>query len=106
MGVKIEVIFLGSSFCSNTSIEKKQREIRSLLGGKKVAFTEIDGSKAENRDMRNKLWGISELRVVVPQIFFKTGDDYKYIGNYEGVTEINEMHRWEEVFGPVTAKEE
>jgi hypothetical protein len=81
-----KAILLVTSTCSDAIIEVNQRNAQTALESKGINFEKIDGADPANKDVRNMLFGISELRGKYPQVFLKKADDsYQFIGLFEEV---------------------
>jgi hypothetical protein len=62
-----------------------------MLQGKKLSFLIVDGSDASERDLRDKLFGISGIRGNYPQLFLKQQDGTtSFVGNFEMIEYMNE----------------
>jgi len=86
------VLLLVSSISSGALDEVHTRRVTDIIIGTKVVYETIDGADAQNVELRNKLFGISNLRGKYPQVFIKTGDEYVFVGNKETVEELLEAN--------------
>ncbi len=79
-------------FCSgNLATEAAQRALNDLLAGKHIPATQIDGSNADNKDLRSKLFEISGQRAVYPQLFALAPDGfYTFLGTGAQIAEMVE----------------
>jgi len=85
------VILLESSYNSSLKNEHNQRNCRRILDSIKVDYDDIDGAEPEYKELREKLWGVSQKRGVYPQVFIEDGaGKIKYIGDYEVIQHLNE----------------
>ena len=50
----------------------------------------MDGSLAENHELRSKLFEESSQTGTYPQLFAQDGTDFHYIGIWDGIQEANE----------------
>ena len=65
------------------------RRLESLIEGKKYAFERIDGALADNKEIRDTLFGISGQRGKYPQCFVADGNGgYRFIGLWEEVEQL------------------
>lgn len=85
---------LTTSVSSDQSVPGKQRKLADIFEAKGVRFKELDCSLEENREERNRLWGISGKRAVYPQVFI--GDTF--VGDYDAILEMNEADEDTEAF--------
>lgn len=90
----MQALVLTTSVSSDQAVPGKQRKLADTLEAKGVRFKELDCSLEENREERNRLWGISGKRAVYPQVFI--GDTF--IGDYEAIMELNEADEDTEAF--------
>ena len=84
------VVLLVSSLTTDQIAEVNQRKAENMLVGQKVVFEKIDGSLEENKLIRDKLFGVSNLRAKYPQVFIKKGDEFEFVGNYDTMEQLNE----------------
>jgi len=65
--------------------EVNQRRIESLLEANKVLFDKIDGVLPENKEIRDRLFGISGQRGKYPQCFITVDDSIQFVGLWEDI---------------------
>lgn len=70
-----------TSVSGDIAVPTNQRRLADLLTAKGVRYKEMDCSLEENREERNRLWGISGKRAVYPQVFI--GD--KFVGDLDAI---------------------
>ncbi len=63
----------------------------TALKGKGLTFDTVDGYLPEQKEQRDKLFGISGLRGKYPQVFVRTGDEIEFIGDAEAFNELLEL---------------
>ena len=67
----------------------------TILKGMKIGddrMETIDGSKPENKEKRNELFGISGIRAKYPQFFVvDQSDATTFLADWDGFQEMNEM---------------
>jgi len=86
------VLLLISSINAGALDEVNTRRVTDIIAGRKLVYETLDGAAAENQELRNKLFGISELRGKYPQVFIKTGEEYAFVGNKETIEELSESN--------------
>jgi hypothetical protein len=59
------------------------RRLEDALKGKKISFDKVDGSLAENKELRDALFGVSGQRGKYPQCFITDGTTHRFIGMWE-----------------------
>ena len=95
------VVLLVTSIPSTTIIEGNQHSLRNILKGHHInQWTEVDGSQMDQREERNKLFGISGRRGNYPQIFVRTvvpetmtrrsRDETEFLGGWDKLEQLNE----------------
>ncbi|KNC46603.1 uncharacterized protein AMSG_03040 [Thecamonas trahens ATCC 50062] len=99
-----QAVLLISSYGGNLAQEKNTKKVVDWCEIKKVKVEMVDGADADNRDLRNTLWGISGSRGY-PQMFIKTGDDYAFVGDYDGLEGLIETETWDAAFDGVESTE-
>ena len=68
-----------------TLVEVAQNRLWNVVTAKKLVVDKYDGCLTENKEIRDKLFSISNKRGEYPQIFLKKGDDYVFVGLWEEV---------------------
>jgi hypothetical protein len=80
-------LILVTSLISDPVQEVNQRRLEDVLGSKGIAFDSVDGSLAENKEVRDTLFQISNQRGKYPQCFIKKADGtYAFVGLWEEVS--------------------
>ena len=64
------------------------RRLEDALRGKKVPFDKIDGSLAENKELRDALFSISGQRGKYPQCFISDGTTHRFVGMWEEIESL------------------
>mmetsp|Transcript_53474 Transcript_53474/g.107177 ORF Transcript_53474/g.107177 Transcript_53474/m.107177 type:complete len:94 (+) Transcript_53474:88-369(+) len=57
---------------------------------KGVRFEEVDGLLPENKELRSKLFDLSNLRGKYPQVFIEDGGEYEFVGDWDAFEAIVE----------------
>ncbi len=91
-------VLLASSVPSSVKQEKSQDSMFQTMNTKKINLVVIDGAAAENKDLRESMWKVSNKRAVYPQVLKKTSDGFQHIGDYDELTEALEYGEFEEKF--------
>jgi len=56
-----------------------------------IVITEIDGAVADNKEIRSRMWAISEQRAVYPQVFLQDeAGELTFVAAGEGITDLND----------------
>lgn len=76
------------SYVSNQIVEVNTRKLETILQGKCVVVTKIDGAAQENKELRSALWEKSGVRSY-PQLFL----DGEVVGggNFDDLQELSEQ---------------
>jgi hypothetical protein len=82
MSDRVVVLFTSTP---KTLVEVAQNRLYNVIAAKKLVADKFDGCLTENKEIRDKLFGISNKRGDYPQIFLKRGDDYIFVGLWEQV---------------------
>ena len=82
------VILLVTSMPASTIVEGNQNVIRQAFRGRRIPFVEIDG--IDQKDERNKLFGISDKRGQYPQVFMEIGGEITFVGDFDVVNGLND----------------
>ncbi len=77
---------------STLSIEQRghSNQMDALLQAHKLDVMKIDGSDASQKDLRDRLFGISGMRGKYPQCFVKRLDHYEFVGLWDKVEALGE----------------
>lgn len=83
-------VILFSSLTQDTISTINTRRLQQAFLSKNLKHIEIDGLDPESVPIRNKLFSISNLRGVYPQVFIKdeTNDSYEFIGNWDKIESL------------------
>eukprot|EP01084_Bolivina_argentea_P296622 510888_1 len=74
-------VLLWSSLSSNAHQTAAQKKVGDRLKQLKVRYEQLDGAQQENKDLRNKLFNVSNVRGKYPQVFVvDEKDNLKYVG--------------------------
>jgi hypothetical protein len=94
------LILMISSIC-NPQVKADQNHAKAVIEGLGIADLEVlDGADAANKERRNKLWGISEMRAKYPQLFtIKEDGSTSFVGNYETVIGLHDQGSLMETLG-------
>ena len=76
-------IFLYSSLATDQIQIVNSRRLEDALSGNKINFLKVDGALPENKEMRDKLFGTSNLRGKYPQLFLEKDGALTFIGLWE-----------------------
>ena len=88
-----KLICLVSNGCHDRIQSSNQDRTLDWFAARKVPYTVVDGMDPEQREMRNKLFGISGIRGNYPQFFFELQDGtVTFFGNFEKIEELNETN--------------
>jgi len=92
-GPKKKLICLVSNGCHDRIQSANQSKALDWFTARKVPHTVVDGMDPEQREMRNKLFGISGIRGNYPQFFFELEDGTQnFFGNFQKIEELNETN--------------
>lgn len=76
-------IFLYSSLATDQIQIVNSRRLEDALSGNKINFLKVDGALPENKEMRDKLFGVSNLRGKYPQCFLEKDGNITFIGLWD-----------------------
>ncbi len=80
------VVLLFSALNANSIQEVAQRRLEDYIAGAGYVFEKIDGSNADNKPVRDILFGVSGQRGKYPQCFLRKPDEsYTFIGLWDQV---------------------
>ncbi|GMI31347.1 hypothetical protein TrCOL_g8478 [Triparma columacea] len=85
----------GSTGGSTAAQAGNTTRCRDLFAAKKLSYLEVDGSNPTEKEVRDKLFGISGVRGNYPQIFKCKGGDIEcaeFIGCWDKIEELNELN--------------
>ena len=80
-----KVIYLYSSLATDQIQIVNSRRLEDILISKKLKFDKVDGSLAEMKDTRDKLFSISNTRGKYPQCFIETPSVTQFVGLWETI---------------------
>ncbi len=83
-------VFLHSSLATDQIQIVNSRRLEDVLIGNKIQFEKIDGSLTENKEVRDKLFAVSNLRGKYPQCFLESDGTYRFLGLWEKLEEMIE----------------
>ncbi len=84
-------VFLYSSLATDQIQVVNSRRLEDSLAGRKVQFEKVDGSLAENKEVRDVLFGCSGQRGKYPQCFLRSeSGEYTFVGLWEEVESLLE----------------
>lgn len=87
------IIILHSSVSVDNGQNINTRRMESLFGAKHYDFKKIDGADQENKEQRDKLFGLSGQRGKYPQCFVESTDGaIRFVGLWEAVSHENCEH--------------
>lgn len=79
-------VFLYSSLATDQIQVVNSRRLEDSLSGRKIQFEKVDGSLAENKEVRDIMFASSGQRGKYPQCFLKSdGGDYVFVGLWEEI---------------------
>jgi hypothetical protein len=85
----VRVVVLVSGLTTDQVQMVNTRRLEDLIAGKKYVFERIDGALAENKEIRDTLFGISGHRGKYPQCFVADGNGgYRFIGLWEEIEQL------------------
>lgn len=91
-----EVVVLVALITPFAAIRNNTEALEQILQVRRVPYKIIDGSDAENEDIRNYLWELADKKFSYPLVFFRhtdkeTGEQtYDYVGDYASIHVLNE----------------
>ncbi|GMH71454.1 hypothetical protein TL16_g05652 [Triparma laevis f. inornata] len=90
------ILLLVSENGGSTSAQQgNTRRCTDLLSAKKVAYDTVDGADAEQKEVRDRLFGISGVRGNYPQMFVMVEglmSKIEFLGSWEKIEEMNELN--------------
>lgn len=82
-------VVLVSSLSSDQIQIVNTRRLEDLVGGKKLATDRVDGALAENKELRDTLFGVSGHRGKYPQLFISDGaGNYRFVGLWDEIESL------------------
>mmetsp|Transcript_71749 Transcript_71749/g.149812 ORF Transcript_71749/g.149812 Transcript_71749/m.149812 type:complete len:118 (-) Transcript_71749:114-467(-) len=86
-----QCIFLCSSLSTDQIQVVNSRRLEDTLVGRKIQCEKIDGSLVENKEVRDVLFGVSNMRGKYPQCFLKSEDgSFHFVGLWDEVESLIE----------------
>ena len=84
-------VFLYSSLATDQIQVVNSRRLEDSLSGRKIQFEKVDGSLAENKEMRDIMFASSGQRGKYPQCFLKSeSGGYNFVGLWEEIESLLE----------------
>ena len=83
-------VILISSLATDQIQIVNSRRLEDSIKGNKIQFDKFDGSLPENKEIRDKLFGVSGLRGKYPQCFLESDGAYRFIGLWDQIEELIE----------------
>jgi hypothetical protein len=89
------VLMLATNMGMNRTQVQNQQRATMMLNALSIPFETIDGSDPSNKDLRNELFNLSDMRGVYPQFFVISEDDHgtpqtSFLGDWETIEGIND----------------
>merc|ERR1712228_102082 len=82
-------VLLWSSLSSTAHQTSAQKKCNDTMLGMKIRLEQLDGAQQENKELRNKLFNVSNVRGKYPQIFIQNEkEELTYIGMDDEFTHI------------------
>merc|ERR1712130_1038688 len=92
-------VLLWSSLSSNSHQTSAQKSCNDKMIAFKVRFEQLDGAQGENKELRNKLFNVSNVRGKYPQIFIQNEkEELEYIGMDDAFQQIVDSEAVAKVF--------
>jgi hypothetical protein len=86
-----EVLVLVSQQSLDRAVTQNQQNAITILEANAIIFTTLDGADPANKEARNELFAISELRGKYPQFFIVKNGVKTFYGDYEALSYANEV---------------
>jgi hypothetical protein len=87
---KGHILMLETKLGMNRTQVQNQQRAAMLFNARRIPYETIDGSDPTNKDFRNELFKLSEMRGVYPQFFVVSGETITFLGDWETVENIND----------------
>ena len=88
------ILMLATNMGMNRTQVQNQQRATMMLNALSIPFESIDGSDPENKELRNELFQLSDMRGVYPQFFVVVDDDgvpkTTFLGDWETIEGIND----------------
>jgi hypothetical protein len=99
------LVMLVSEGFGNAQQTANQERSLMILKSRQIVPALVDGTDLANKELRNRLFGISGIRGKYPQFFLKkdVGGEYSFVGSFDVVESYNDSGSFHEIFGPVEA---
>ena len=90
----MQLLILVASHLANPVMRAAQESLLQLLDTRKFAYTTIDCTEPEHRELRTAAWAISGKRALYPQVFLRSvgsgTEAMKFVGDWDMLSELNE----------------
>lgn len=83
-----KAILLFSGLASDQIQIVNTRRLETALEGRKMVFEKVDGSLAEHKELRDKLFAASGIRGKYPQCFISNGSTYQFVGQWDEIESL------------------
>jgi hypothetical protein len=87
---KGHILMLETKLGMNRTQVQNQQRATMLFNARHIPYETIDGSDPANKEIRNELFKLSEMRGVYPQFFVVSGETTTFLGDWETVENIND----------------
>jgi hypothetical protein len=85
----MEVVLLISGITTDLVQLNNQNNLEHKFRGHFLKYSLIDGALPDNKDIRDQLFGLSNMRGKYPQCFIKNSDEsYTFIGLFEKIRKL------------------
>ncbi len=86
--IEMKALMLFSGLSTDQIQIVNTRRLEDALIGKKMNFDKVDGALAENKGLRDILFGISGQRGKYPQCFIAEGNNFRFVGMWEDIESL------------------
>jgi hypothetical protein len=92
---KSYILMLATNMGMNRTQVQNQQRATMMFNALSIPFETIDGSDPSNKDLRNELFNLSEMRGAYPQFFVVSEDEHgtpqtSFLGDWETIEGIND----------------
>jgi hypothetical protein len=91
VGSKKTLLVLHSRESCDRQVVSRQDRAFAILGARSIPYDEIDGSDPRNKDRRNELFALSNLRAKYPQFFLVENNITEFWGVFDRLEASNDM---------------
>jgi hypothetical protein len=94
--VKSHILMLVTNMGMNRTQVQNQQRATMMLNALNISYDTLDGSDPDNKDIRNELFKLSDMRGMYPQFFIVTENinnedvETKFLGDFETIEGIND----------------